>query len=174
MEVIMKRFSMLLFILCLLGCSSKNQTNSSKKQQLMAHIQTVMPSEIYNELEENGLLFKTNHTFSISNAEENPTLRLDFTYINDKLAQYVIKEYGFTDNMKDQLINEDQAKSLAQLFAKTFLNEDVTLQKVNHLSDYETENYITLEDTNKNIYLVRLDKNTLIKYIDHNQPYTLV
>lgn len=170
----MKRFSMLLFVLCLLGCSPQEKTNSKDEQQLMNHIQTVMPSDIYNELEQKGIFLKNYNIISLANAKENPTLKLDFTYINDKLVQYVSKEYGFTDNMKDQLINEDQAKSLAQLFAKTFLNEDVTLQKVNHLSDYETENYITLEDTNKNIYLVRLDKNMVIKYMDHNQPYTLV
>lgn len=170
----MKRFSILLFILCILGCSPQENTKSKEHQQLMTNIQTVMPSDIYNELEQKNIFLKNHNTISLANAKENPTLRLDFTYINDKLVQYVSKEYGFTDNMKDHLINEDQAKSLAQLFAKTFLKEDVTLQKVNHLSGYDTGNYITLEDINKNIYLVQLDKNMVIKYIDHNQPYTLV
>jgi len=166
----MKKISiLLLFILCLLGCSSEKNISNASYQQLMDNIKTTMPIDVYNELMEKGDVVNKKEQFIISNDKENPTLRLDFTYEKNKLVNYTSKEYGFVDRMKDQCINEEEAKLLAQTFAKTFLKEEVTLQKINNLSDYDGENYVTLEDQNKNIYLVQLDKNMVIQYRSHDQ-----
>ena len=43
---------------------------------------------------------KKKRYFNFSNDKDNPTLRLDVTYDNNnKIIQYVSKEYGFTENI---------------------------------------------------------------------------
>ena len=170
----MKKILILMLLLCLFGCSStkhdieKTDFDSFSKQ-LVEKLKNVVPLELYNELNEKGTVSQVNNTISISNAKEDPTLRVDFTYKDDKLVQFVIKEYGFTEDMKDNSINENEAKLLTQIFAKVFLNEEVNLTKIDDLSVYETGYHITLKDQYNNIYLVQLNKNLVMKYIDHNQ-----
>ncbi len=71
--------------------------------------------------------------------------------------------------MKDDKINEENAKTLIQLFAITFFNQEVALSKITPLSGYETENYMTFEDSQGNVYLVQLNKNMIIKYINNSE-----
>lgn len=123
-----------------------------------------MPSDVYNELKQKGSYTLSDNTILIGNSKDNPTLRLDFTYTDNKPVQYVNKEYEFVDNMNEQPIDEDRVISLIQLFVKTVLKEDVTLQKVDNPSHYSGNNYLTFEDQNKNIYVVQLDKNMVVNY----------
>lgn len=71
--------------------------------------------------------------------------------------------------MKDDKINEENAKTLIQLFSMTFFNQEVALSKITPLSGYETENYMTFEDSQGDVYLVRLNKNMIIKYINNSE-----
>lgn len=57
----------------------------------MNNIKITMPSDVYNALKNKEIYIKVNNTFLIANDKENPTLRLDFTYQDGKLVQYVSK-----------------------------------------------------------------------------------
>ena len=164
----MKKF-ILLFIFgsCLFGCTL-NSNESINHKQLLLDIQSTMPLEIYNELQKNGYFSQIDNTLSIANDEHNPTLRLDFTYKNNILVNYVAKEYGFIDNMKNQTINEEEAMTLAKQFAKIFLQKNILLEKTDNLNDYIGKKYITFKDNENNIYLVQLNKNMIIKYINNS------
>ena len=155
----MKKLGVLLLVLCLWGCNQQTVSKPSKAnteiyQQLMNNIKITMPSDVYNALKNKEIYIKVNNTFLIANDKENPTLRLDFTYQDGKLVQYVSKKYGFVDNMKDDKINEENAKTLIQLFAMTFFNQEVALSKITPLSGYETENYMIFEDIHKVMFIL--------------------
>ncbi|MCD7809686.1 MAG: hypothetical protein LUH02_10100 [Erysipelotrichaceae bacterium] len=129
----------------------------------MDDILQVMPMEVYAHLD---VLVCVDHTYRFENDEENPTLCLDFTYDdNDQLIQYISKEYGFVDEeLIGTTISEEEAKLLAQDFAKVFLDKEVELHKCNDYSGYDTGDYITFKDKNGGIYLVQLTTNMVIKY----------
>lgn len=167
----MKKFLLVLVALCLWGCSQnkeliKGKTDTEVYQELMDGIKTAMPESVYNELTENSEYSVVDDTMLIGNKKENPTLRLDFTYKDNQLAQYVSKEYGFMDSLKDKNITDDKAKNVAMSFAKTFLNKGSQLKETTALSGYETDNYITLEDQDHNVYLIQKDIGMIIKYSD--------
>ena len=143
--------------------------NLDLPEKLMEQIKTTMPIAVYDELKNKGVYTQVDNTHIIGNDAQNPTLRLDFTYKDNQLIQYVSKEYGFVDDMNEKRINEDEAKSLTKLFAKTFLERDVVLKKTTDMSGYDTGDYITFEDQNHNLYLVQLNKNMVIKMNDHSQ-----
>lgn len=155
------------FVLCLsflfMGCSAKN--NQITQNELLENIQKTMPKEVYNELKDNGNFKLVDDTYLFANKEQDPTLRLDFTYKDNTLIQYVSKEYGFVESMEDTVISKDEAIDLAKTFAKTFLNKEVTLSETESLSGYEDENYITLKDNENHTYLIQLNKNMVIKFL---------
>lgn len=112
-------------------------------------------------------------TYSLSNKtdQQDETLRLDFSYQSDHLIQYRSKEYGFVDSLPKDKITIEEAKKLAIEFAKTFLDKKLTtenLKKTADYSGYETQEYVTLQDSFGNTYLVQLSHNMVIKY-DMNQ-----
>lgn len=144
----------------------EEKQESEKVKELMAGIQKTMPQEIYQELEKNKVVSETDGTILIGNDKDEPSLRLDFTYENGKLVQFVNKEYGFFHSLPEIVVNEEQAKQTAQTFAKVFLNQDVHLKKITDLSGYDTGDYITFEDDNHNTYLVQLSLNLFLKYND--------
>ena len=170
-----KKISFVILIcLGLFGCTP-NQTIESDPvvDELMSQIETFLPEEVYQELNNDDQdVFTINESnekiISIANAKEDPTLRLDFVFQDDKLVQYVSKEYGFVDNeLKDDVIDESQAIELAQTFSKTFLNKENTFTVSEPLSGYDTPDYLTLVDQDSNIYLIQLNKNMLINYEDY-------
>ena len=158
--------SLLLVGLC--GCHQADKKQNAIPEKMMADNETTMPSADFDELKDNGIYTKVDDTILLANSEDDPSLRLDFTYQNDQLIQYVSKEYGFVDQMTDHQIDEDDAKLLAERFAKTFLKENMTFQKATPLSGYDNDDYITLVDQFENVYLIQLNKNMVIKYIDHD------
>lgn len=158
----MKKIIMALLVIGLCGCT--NQANNTE-QTLMNDIKETMPIRVYEELSEANINTNNDNTISVKNNNDNPTLRLDFTYEDDKLVQYVSKEYGFVDDeLMDIPISEGEAKLLATNFAKVFLDKDVTLEMTNDLSGYDTGDYITFQDEDGGIYLVQLTTNMVIKY----------
>lgn len=171
----MRKISIVLFmIVCLLGCTlqEKNKQNEEIYQQLMENIRITMPSNVYQELKETKDCHKIvdpndlkKAIYSIGNDRDDPTLRLDFTYEDNKLIQYTSKEYGFVDDsMPDNWIDEKQATALVKQFAKVFLKEDVKPTKRNPMSGYETPYHITFEDEQHRKYLVQTNRNMVIKY----------
>ncbi len=138
-------------------------------KELMSGIKKTMPEGIYQELKNKGVVKKATDTILIGNDEEEPTLRLDFTYLDDQLIQFVNKEYGFLETLPENKVNEEQAKETAQTFAKVFLNQDVELTKTTDLSGYDTGDYVTFEDQNQNTYLVDLNRNVFLKYQNASQ-----
>lgn len=143
---------------------SKNMMEDERVKELMAGIQKTMPESIYQELKDKGFAKEVTDVIWIGNDEKEPTLRLDFTYQDNQLIQFDNKEYGFLDTLPEKRVDETQAKETAQTFAKTFLNQDVSLTKTKDLSGYDTGDYVTFEDQNQDLYLVDLNKDILLKY----------
>lgn len=170
----MKKIIFILMMICLWGCTQQKNINQIENTQilpakLIQKIKMTMPYSIYEELEDKGVCTQIDDTLLLGNDAQNPTLRLDFTYKGDQLIQYVSKEYGFVESMNEKHINEDEAKSLVKLFAKTFLEQDVILKTTTDMSGYDTGDYITFEDQNRNLYLVQFNKNMVIKMDSQSQ-----
>lgn len=188
----MKKILFMLVLICVCGCTqtivddqsqpssqinqnhvteqeTKNLIEDDHVKELMSGIKKTMPEGIYQELKNKGVVKKATDTILIGNDEEEPTLRLDFTYLDDQLIQFVNKEYGFLETLPENKVNEEQAKETAQTFAKVFLNQDVELTKTTDLSGYDTGDYVTFEDQNQNTYLVDLNRNVFLKYQNASQ-----
>lgn len=76
-----------------------------------------MPAKIADELREKGVWHVmrgegTEVQYNLANGEgeEEVTLRLDFTYVDGQLTDYVLKEYAFTEGMKALTMSEWCAK----------------------------------------------------------------
>lgn len=115
-------------------------------------------------------------TYSLSNQtdQQDETLRLDFSYQSDHLVQYRSKEYGFVDSLPREKIKIGTAKELVIKFAETFLDKKFIakdIKKTAGYSGYETKEYVTLQDSFGNTYLVQLSHNMVIKY-DMNKEQT--
>lgn len=172
----MKTSIVLLIIACLFGCTlQKDKLNKDDQvifEQLMENIRITMPSDVYQELKEKKVCHKSVYPdnlkeiiYSIGNDQDDPTLRLDFTYDDGKLIQYNSKEYGFVDHsMSDNWIDEKQAIVLVKQFAKVFLKEDVKPIKRTPMSGYDTPYHITFEDEQQRRYLVQTNRNMVINY----------
>ena len=109
----------------------EEKQESEKVKELMAGIQKTMPQEIYQELEKNKVVSETDGTILIGNDKDEPSLRLDFTYENGKLVQFVNKEYGFFHSLPEIVVNEEQAKQNAQTFAKGIFKSRCSFEKDN-------------------------------------------
>ena len=68
-------------------------------KELMSGIKKTMPEGIYQELKNKSGVKKATDTITIGNDQKKPTLRLDFTYQDDQLIQFVNKEYGFLETL---------------------------------------------------------------------------
>lgn len=84
-----------------------------------------MPAKIADELREKGVWHVirgkgTEVQYNLANGEngEEVTLRLDFTYIDGRLTEYVFKDYGFTEGMKGLAVSDWFGKLTG--FAKDF------------------------------------------------------
>lgn len=160
-----KRITLFLISLTLIGCSlQETNKNTITNSELMNKIKTVMPESISSELDDNVYFHKTNGTICVSNHKDSPTLRLDFTYENDKLMQYVSKEYGFIENLEDNLIDEQQALLLAKSFAFNFLNISSNFEITSTPKTYDNDHFITFKDQFNNIYVIQLTKNIIVFY----------
>lgn len=140
------------------------------EKELMSQLDKVFPQGITDELHKNAFLLKNRYDdeilLSLGNAKDNPSLRLDFVYIDEELMQYVSKEYGFIeDDVASQRINIEEAKQLAIKFSKVCCQKEINdLEVSKPLSGYEMDDYVTLKDEDGHIYLVSLRQNYVMKY----------
>lgn len=149
----------------------KNKTENISRDEeseiyawLRNGINNSMPDPILKELDKNGNYKIIDQTVCIGNNEEDPTLRLDFTFQNGILVQYVSKEYGFADDLEEDRISEEKAEKLVEAFAKYFLNKNVVLKKEEVYAGYDTKDYIAYKDEDGDTYLVQINHNMIIKY----------
>ena len=111
----------------------------------------------------NGYVYenKKERYFNFSNDKDNPTLRLDVTYDNNnKIIQYVSKEYGFTENIlsttkKDPI---DVIKHAQEIL----INQQLPLTKVILPSHYSGGNYEAYVDKYYQ-YVIQTDNNMLVQ-----------
>ena len=167
---------MMLCLLCACGPSKEETpqmiTYQPIPQELLEKIQKTMPETIYNELKKNGRSYQLDDTLLVISGTEylNPALRLDYTYRGDTLIHYVYKPYGngtFDDQtFLDHLITKEEATQLADNFARAFFNEKRQFRQRGDLSGYDTGDYMTLEDEQGNAYLIQLNRNVILKYIE--------
>ena len=133
------------------------------ESETIKELKEILPQEVIDELMKNGYVYenKKERYFNFSNDKDNPTLRLDVTYDNNnKIIQYVSKEYGFTENIlsttkKDPI---DVIKHAQEIL----INQQLPLTKVILPSHYSGGNYEAYVDKYYQ-YVIQTDNNMLVQ-----------
>lgn len=138
-------------------------------KDLMAAVENTMPQPVIDELHVNGVWRLSHNNYLIGNSENtgNTTLRLDFYFEENKLVQYVSKEYGFVGEMPDNWINKSQAKELVAEFEQLFLGRKASKNNIKEYAGpagYRDKEYAAFIDEYENTFLVYLSKNMVINY----------
>lgn len=136
---------------------------------LLAAVEKIMPKPVVDELHTKGVWHQlSDENYLLGNSESNDdiTLRLDFCFSGNKLAQYVSKGYGFVENMPDNRIDRKQAKELVAEFEQLFMGREVNKNNIKtyDVPKYDKENYASFIDEYENTFLVYLPKNMLKNY----------
>ena len=133
------------------------------ESETIKELKELLPQEVIDELMKNGYVYedKKENYFNFSNDKDNPTLRIDVTYDNNnKIIQYVSKEYGFTENIlsttkKDPI---DVIKHAQEIL----INQQLPLTKVILPSHYSGGNYEAYVDKYYQ-YVIQTDNNMLVQ-----------
>lgn len=150
--------------------------NSEVKElqsKLYKAVTETMPAEVVEEIEEHGVwhTLEGGEDYLLANSDdyEAVTLRLDFSFKDGKLIQYVSKDYGFVQSdVADQVIDENQAEELVLSFAVWFCGKQMLekedLKKIDVPAKWEGGDYACYEDPDGDSYLVWLSKGMVIHY----------
>lgn len=154
----------------------------SAVKKLQAAIQTVMPEKVAKETTK-GKWKKGDRQsgiddYSIANTEDfdSTTLRLDFSFKENVLIDYVSKEYGFVDEMKADRITKEQAPALVKKFAKAFMNRKLGKDDIWVVTGlpkrYDDKKHLMLADTQGGCYIVQLNRNMVVSYTQEEMLHT--
>ena len=116
-----------------------------------------------DELMKNGYVYedKKENYFNFSNDKDEPTLRLDVSYDkNNKIIQYVSKEYGFTDSITSTL--EKDPIEIIKHAQDILMNQQLPLTEVILPSHYSGGNYKAYIDDSYQ-YVIQTDINMLVR-----------
>lgn len=152
-----------------------NVADDSQKPNIIDLINRSMPQMIVDELKKKGVVTiiydETDQTvtYSAGNDYFDPDLRLDYTYNQEGiLLDYVNKEYGFTEQMKDE-----NDKDYLDLFIQYFLGEsqeNLSLKKVKNTGRYDDSSFYTCyEDKNQNSYIIDVKTGMVISFERGNE-----
>ena len=111
----------------------------------------------------NGYVYedKKENYFNFSNDKDEPTLRLDVSYDkNNKIIQYVSKEYGFTDSITSTL--EKDPIEIIKHAQDILMNQQLPLTEVILPSHYSGGNYKAYIDDSYQ-YVIQTDINMLVR-----------
>ena len=112
------------------------------ESETIKELEELLPQEVIDELMKNGYVYedKKENYFNFSNDKDEPTLRLDVSYDkNNKIIQYVSKEYGFTDSITSTL--EKDPIEIIKHAQDILMNQQLPLTKVILPSHYSGGNY---------------------------------
>ncbi len=99
---------------------------------ILQAVKDVMPELVSKELEEKGVWHLTNGNYLLANGTsyEDITLRLDFSYDEGRLVQYVRKNYGFVSSkLPENKISAEQAADLVSRFAEAFCGRSLLFSR---------------------------------------------
>ncbi|MBQ9156049.1 MAG: hypothetical protein IJ137_04655 [Eubacterium sp.] len=135
-----------------------------------------MPAEVVKEVEDHGV-WRTvegsgegSVSYLLANSDDydQVTLRLDFSYENGQLVQYVSKDYGFVQtDVPEQSTDEKEALELVKTFADRFCGKQLKDEdiKADQLPPkWEGGDYACYKDPDGASYLVWLGRGMVINY----------
>ncbi len=146
------------------------ELTDNQKNELLNDLKAVMPDVIVDEINSNGYFYTYDdqNVISIANAKEDPTLRLDFVFDEeDKLIQYVSKEYGFVENLgyHDILYSDSYYEAIVKKFSQVFLDREVTLTQISLPSHYDGyDNYRAYKDQYGGEYVINMGIEMVVNY----------
>lgn len=159
--------------------SPESEISVVKKMQKA--IQTAMPEKVAKEAAK-GSWRKTGiqpdtDDYSVSNTEGfDSTLRLDFSFKQNVLTEYVSKEYGFVEEMPEERIKEEQAPALVKKFAEAFLDRKLSETDIYIYGfvpkRYDSKNYLRLVDSQGGCYIVQLNRNMVVMFTQTEKLHT--
>ena len=137
--------------------STLNETETIKE------LKEILPQEVIDELMKNGYVYedKKDNYICFENDKDNPTLRLDVTYDKDnKIIQYVSKEYGFTDSITSTI--EKDPIEIIKHAQDILMNQQLPLTEVILPSHYSGGDYKAYVDEDYQ-YVIQTDINMLVR-----------
>ena len=133
------------------------------ESETIKELKELLPQEVIDELMKNGYVYedKKENYFNFSNDKDEPTLRLDVSYDkNNKIIQYVSKEYGFTDSITSTL--EKDPIEIIKHAQDILMNQQLPLTEVILPSHYSGGNYKAYIDDSYQ-YVIQTDINMLVR-----------
>ena len=133
------------------------------ESETIKELKELLPQEVIDELMKNGYVYedKKENYFNFSNDKDEPTLRLDVSYDkNNKIIQYVSKEYGFTDSITSTL--EKDPIEIIKHAQDILMNQQLPLTEVILPSHYSGGNYKAYIDDFYQ-YVIQTDINMLVR-----------
>lgn len=133
------------------------------ESETIKELKELLPQEVIDELMKNGYVYedKKENYFNFSNDKDEPTLRLDVSYDkNNKIIQYVSKEYGFTDSITSTL--EKDPIEIIKHAQDILMNQQLPLTEVILPSHYSGGDYKAYVDKDYQ-YVIQTDINMLVR-----------
>lgn len=172
------------------GKTEKGEMNLAKKidlnkspdpdasivKKMKAAIATVMPEKVAAEIADKQWKKIGTDTYSVANtADFDSTLRLDFTFEQNALTDYVSKEYGFVDELPKERITKREGIALVQKFAENFLDRKMEKSEL-HVAEttpprYDNKDYLVVNDTQGGLYAVQLSHNMVVMFTQSETVY---
>lgn len=160
-------------------------TETALVKKMKAAVTTVMPEKVVNEIKNKQWEKTWTDTYSVANTEDfdTTTLRLDFTFKQNTLTDYVSNEYGFVDDMPEERITKREGIALVQKFAENFLDRNLEKSEL-HVAEfipprYDNKDYLVVRDTQDGLYVVQLSRNMVVMftqtkmvYLEEDEPTT--